>query len=51
MQRSGWAILPGLLLAPLLAQAQQEMPLYDGDIPNSIAAPDEEATRAPNDAH
>jgi hypothetical protein len=23
MQRSGWTILPGLLLTPLLAQAQQ----------------------------
>lgn len=51
MQRSGWAILSGLLLAPLLAKAQQEMPLYDSDIPNSIAAPDEEATRDPNDAY
>ncbi|HVQ13384.1 MAG TPA: alpha/beta hydrolase [Vicinamibacterales bacterium] len=51
MQRSGWAILPGLLLAPLLAQAQQEMPLYAGDIPNAIAAPDEEATRDPNEAY
>ena len=51
MQRSGWAILTGLLLAPLLAQAQQEMPLYEGDIPNAIAAPDAEATRDPNDAY
>lgn len=51
MQRSGWAILPGLLLAPLLAKAQQEMPLYEGDIPNSIAAPDEETTRDPNEAY
>jgi acetyl esterase/lipase len=51
MQRSGWAILPGLLLAPLLAKAQQELPLYEGDIPNSIAAPDEEATRDPNEAY
>ena len=30
--------LLGLLLAPLVAQAQQEMPLYTGEIPNSIAA-------------
>jgi len=51
MQRPGWTILPVLLLAPLLARGQQEMPLYDGDIPNSIAAPDEEVTRDPNDAY
>src|SRR6185295_8874300 len=51
MQRPGWTILPVLLLAPLLASGQQEMPLYDGDIPNSIAAPDEEATRDPNDTY
>jgi acetyl esterase/lipase len=51
MQRSGCAILLGLLLVPLLAQAQQEMPLYAGDIPNSLAAPDEETTRDPNEAY
>src|SRR6185436_12885302 len=43
--------LLGLLLAPLVAQAQQEMPLYTGEIPNSIAAPDEEATRDPNEQY
>lgn len=51
MQRRGCAILPGLLLTPLLAQAQQEMPLYAGDIPNSLAAPDAETTRDPNEAY
>jgi acetyl esterase/lipase len=51
MQRSGWAILPGLLLTPLLSQAQQELALYPGDIPNAIAAPDEETTRDPNEAY
>jgi len=49
--RSGAAILPGVLLAPLLAHAQQEMPLYAGEIPNSITAPDEEATRDPNEPY
>jgi acetyl esterase/lipase len=43
--------LLSVLLAPLIAQAQQEMPLYAGEIPNSIAAPDEEATRDPNEPH
>jgi acetyl esterase/lipase len=47
----GAAIPLGLLLAPLLAQAQQELPLYAGEIPNSIAAPDEEATRDPNEPY
>jgi acetyl esterase/lipase len=51
MQRSGRVILLGLLLPPLLAQAQQEMPLYAGDIPNAIAARDEETTRDPNEAY
>ena len=51
MQRSECAILLGLLLVPLLAQAQQEMPLYAGDIPNSLAAPDEETTRDPNEEY
>lgn len=50
-RRRGAAIPLGLLLAPLLAQAQQEMPLYTGEIPNSIAAPDEEATRDPNEPY
>lgn len=45
------AILLGTMLIPPLAQAQQEMPLYEGEIPNSIAAPDEEATRDPNEAY
>ena len=48
---SAAAFLLGLLLAPLLAQAQQEMPLYAGEIPNSVAAPDEEATRDPNEPY
>src|SRR6187431_1739906 len=43
--------LLSLLLAPPVAQAQQEMPLYTGEIPNSIAAPDEEATRDPNEQY
>jgi acetyl esterase/lipase len=43
--------LLGLLLAPLIAQAQQEMPLYADEIPNSIAAPDDEATRDPNEPY
>ena len=51
MRRTGWAILLGLPLLPLLAQAQQEMPLYAGDIPNSVAAPDEETTRDPSEAY
>jgi len=51
MPRTGWAILLGLPLLPLLARAQQEMPLYAGDIPNSLAAPDEETTRDPNEAY
>jgi len=50
-RKRGAAIPLGLLLAPLLAQAQQELPLYAGEIPNSIAAPDEEATRDPNEPH
>jgi acetyl esterase/lipase len=41
----GAALLLCLLLAPLTVQAQREMPLYAGEIPNSSAAPDEEATR------
>lgn len=45
------AIMLGLLLAPLLARAQHEMPLYAGEIPNSIAAPDEEATRDANEPY
>lgn len=48
---SGAAFLLGLLLAPSLAQAQQEMPLYAGEIPNSVAAPDAEATRDPNEPY
>ena len=51
MPRTGWAILLGLPLLPLLARAQQEMPLYAGDIPNSLAAPDEETTRDPHEAY
>jgi acetyl esterase/lipase len=50
-RKRGAAIPLGLLLAPLLAQAQQELPLYAGEIPNSIAAPDEEATRDPNEPY
>jgi acetyl esterase/lipase len=50
-RKRGAAIPLGLLLAPLLAPAQQELPLYAGEIPNSIAAPDEEATRDPNEPY
>ena len=48
---SGAAILLGLLLASPSAQAQREMPLYAGEIPNSVAAPDEEATRDPKEPY
>lgn len=34
-----------IALANTTAQSQQAMPLYDGSIPNSIAAPDEESLR------
>lgn len=38
-----------LLAASGTALAQQELPLYEGEIPNSIAAPDEEVTRDPDE--
>lgn len=33
------------------AYAQEEVPLYEGDIPHAIAAPDEEVTRDPAQPH
>ena len=39
-----------LIAAAHCACAQQELPLYDGDIPNAMVAPDEERVRDPKDA-
>jgi acetyl esterase/lipase len=38
-------------LAAHCAHAQQERPLYEGEIPGAIVAPDEEATRDPKEAY
>jgi acetyl esterase/lipase len=44
-----WLLLASIALAHP-AHAQQELPLYPGEIPGSIDAPDEEAVRDPQEA-
>jgi acetyl esterase/lipase len=45
------AFIVASIAASLSAAAQQERPLYEGAIPNAIAAPDQEAVRDPKEQY
>jgi acetyl esterase/lipase len=44
-------VIVGAMLCASTAFAQQELPLYQGETPNSIAGPDEESLRDPKDPY